>query len=711
MAILDLLHPKIQKVIYKMGWTNFRPIQEESIQFLSNVSNKSKEKYLIISAPTASGKTEACFLPIVSNIIDHDYKGVKILYISPFKALINDQFIRIEKLCEELRFPIVKWHGDANQTEKIKLIKEPDGILLITPESIEALFVNRYYQLEKLFFNLDYIVIDEVHTLIGESRGNHLFSLINRIESIIGRKVSKIALSATINNTYAVQKFLNYDNPENVKIIKSNEEIASNLKGFVNGFYKKEYNAELLNKLFEEIKCNKNLIFENSKNRLEVCCVRIKDIAKKEKILNRFHIHHGSLSKEIREATEQKLKKEKNISVFCTSTLELGIDIGDIDKVILLSPPYSVASTIQRIGRSGRKENTIKNFRMYVEELPIFEDMQHRLKLRLDTFRGIAIVELFAREKWCESLELDFDYSTIIHQILSSLGGTGGKNISDIYQLIIKEAFRSCINKDTFIKIIKSLKDNDIIYQMSNNLISLSKNGENLVHNFNFYPAFMSDDNFEVEYKGTTIGFLNIENITLNIGDDIVIGGKQWNVLNICNDIKKILVRKSSGGKPIFVSEGIIKIHKKIHEKMKEIYEQDIDNFPYIDEMTKKFIMEGRIEYNEIKDKCLWLFAGTKIQNTVNFIFNSCLRSEDLDFLEDLKIGFYHPHGKNFLIFILKKINFSQDTVKNILLDYEIKDIQKLNKFDYLLSKDLLIDEYIKHNFDVEGTIKLIKSL
>ena len=358
MPIFDLLDTKIQKVIYKIGWRDFRLIQKESIQFLSDVANKIREKYLIISAPTASGKTEACFLPIISNIIHHGYNGVKILYISPLKALINDQFTRIEKLCEELKFPIVKWHGDANQTEKKKLIKEPNGILLITPESIEALFINKCSQIEKLFFNLDYIVIDEIHTLIGEARGNHLFSLIHRIEGIIGRKVSKIALSATINNMYSVQKFLNYDNPENVKIIKSNEEISHNLRGFIEGFDKKEHNEELLNKLFTEIKCNKNLVFENSKNKLELTCVKIKEIAKTENILNRFHIHHGSLSKEIREITEQQLKKEKNISVFCTSTLELGIDIGNIDKVILLSPPYNVASTIQRIGRSGREEKS-----------------------------------------------------------------------------------------------------------------------------------------------------------------------------------------------------------------------------------------------------------------------------------------------------------------------------------------------------------------
>ena len=711
MSAYDLLHQKMQKAIYKMGWASFRPIQEEAINYLSNISNKEKEKNLIISAPTASGKTEACFLPIISNIINHNYKGVKILYISPLKALINDQFIRIEKLCEELKFPIVKWHGDANQTEKKKIIKEPDGILLITPESIESLFINRYFQIEKLFFNLEYIVIDEIHTLVEEPRGNHLFSLIHRIENIIGRKVSKIALSATINDYETVQKWIDFKNPDSVKVITSRNHIADNLVGCINGFNIEEYNAKLLNKLFDEIKVGKNLVFENSKNGLEVCCVRIKDIAKKEKILNRFYIHHGSLSKEIRETTEQRLKKEKDITVFCTSTLELGIDIGDIDKVILLSPPYSVSSTIQRIGRSGRKNNSKKNFRMYVEEIPLYDDLQRRMKLRLDTFRGIAIIELMVREGWCEPFELQFDYSTILHQILSLLGGTGGKNINDIYNIVIKDAFRNTITKKTFIQLIKSLKDSDVIYQMTNGLITLSKNGENIVHNFNFYPAFSSEDSFEVEHKGTIIGFLNIDNITLNTGDDIVIGGKQWNILTIEYDLKKILVKKSNGGKPIFVSEGMVKIHKKIQEKMKNIYEGIIDNFPYVDDKVKQFIIEGRKEYNEIKDKCLWTFVGSKVQNTLNFIFTNCLNGFELDLLEDLRVGFYHPQGKNFLTFVLKKIKFSENTIKEILSKLEVKDIQKTNKFDYLLSKDLLIDEYIALNFDVEGTIDFIKSL
>ena len=136
-----------------------------------------------------------------------------------------------------------------------------------------------------------------------------------------------------------------------------------------------------------------------------------------------------------------------------------------------------------------------------------------------------------------------------------------------------------------------------------------------------------------------------------------------------------------------------------------------IYNFPYIDDKVKQFVIEGRKEYNEIKDKCLLTFAGSKVQNTLNFIFTNCLNGFELDLLEDLRVGFYHPQGKNFLTFVLKKIKFNENTIKEILSKLETKDIQKTNKFDYLLSKELSIDEYIALNFDVERTIDFIKSL
>ena len=343
-----LLNKKIQKVIHEMKWENFRPIQDEAI--LHMVNNPSD---MIISAPTASGKTEAAFLPIISQIADKGKNSVKILYISPLKALINDQFSRIEALCKHIDFPITKWHGDANQSKKVSLIKNPAGILLITPESIESLFINKTEFLGSLFNSLEYIVIDEIHSFIGNERGSQLKSLINRLEHTVEIQPYKIALSATISNLSDIAEWLNPSNPRTVKIIEDNDkskDIVGLIKCYKNippivGVDKDEF-SELKQDLFNVIKQGKNLIFANAKMTLEEYCDSMQNIAYENSYPNNFYIHHGSLAKNIREQCENLLKKESNISVFCTNTLELGIDIGNIDRVIFLAPPFSVASMV-----------------------------------------------------------------------------------------------------------------------------------------------------------------------------------------------------------------------------------------------------------------------------------------------------------------------------------------------------------------------------
>ncbi|MDR2760385.1 MAG: DEAD/DEAH box helicase, partial [Rickettsiales bacterium] len=640
------------------------------------------------------GKTEACFLPIISNIIKTAAPGIKILYVSPLKALINDQFLRIEKLCEELRFPVVKWHGDASRKDKIDLLENPDGILLITPESIESLFINKYRQLKNLFQNLEYAVIDEIHSFISGARGNHLFSLLNRLEKIIGKKVVKIGLSATINGAEVIQKWLNYENPDGVKVIKSNE--AAGLRGEVKGYVKESLICE---DLFKIIRNEKNLIFANSKSKLEEYCVRAREFSKREKILNRFYIHHGSLSKEIRETIEIKLKNETNIGVFCTNTLELGIDIGDIDKIVFLDAPNSVSSFTQRIGRSGRKAAD-RNFKMLIWEEENSNKLPINDKLRLNIVKSIAMTELLAREKWSEPLEMRLNYSTITHQILSLLGSTGNIDIGDIYRIIIIEAYKNLITKKKFLKIIKSLRDKEIIYQTQNGSIALAEEGENIVHNHKFYPAFATKDEYEIIFNDSPIGFMDIEDMNIDVGENIIISGSQWKITAIKREMKKILVKKSTGGRAVFISMGGGGIeHGKIHEKMRDIYEEKIGNFPYIDKNAKILLQEGIEEYKIAKNNSLLIFGGTRKQNTARFVFLNSLNDKK-EFLEDLHIGFYHPEGKDFLKNILKKVNITRQKIYNTLIEKEKLTIGA-NKFDYLLPKKLLIEEYIEDNFEL----------
>lgn len=706
-----LLNKKIQKVIHEMKWENFRPIQDEAILHMINSPSD-----MMISAPTASGKTEAAFLPIISQIADNGKDSVKILYISPLKALINDQFSRVETLCKHIDFPITKWHGDANQSKKTTLIKNPAGILLITPESIESLFLNKTEYLGPLFKNLEYIVIDEIHSFIGNERGSQLKSLINRLEYAINIHPYKIALSATIRNLSDIAKWLNPINPDTVKIIEDNDK-SKDTVGLIKcyesippvvGIDKDEF-SELKQDLFKVIKQDKNLIFANTKMTLEEYCDSMQNIASENNYPNNFYIHHGSLAKNIREQCEALLKKESNISVFCTNTLELGIDIGNIDRVIFLAPPFSVASMMQRLGRCGRKENARKEFRFYIEENAINDKATWQEKLRIQLVQSIAIVELMLKG-FSEPLETNtFDYSTFVHQILSYLGQTGGANASQIYHNIAEISFNSYFSKDDFVKILQNLNSEEIIYQMPDGTITLSKLGERIVENYEFYAAFMTPKDWKVVCNGKEIGQISGNNLLfLKEGSHFLLAGKRWEILELKNKIQIIIVKKAHGKKPIKFNGGTQNIHRAIHQKMLEIYETTFVP-KYLSPTSIPILEEGFENYKTyIKapdSNILSVLEGTKIQNTIGLLLKYC----GVD-IEDGGIGFYSTSGKQDLIKTLKTIDFSA-IEKNSVINLIDSSLKYKKKFDHLLPDDILNKSYEQQCLDFDGARKFIENL
>lgn len=706
-----LLNKKIQKVIHEMKWENFRPIQDEAISHMINSPSD-----MIISAPTASGKTEAAFLPIISQIADEGKDSVKILYISPLKALINDQFLRIEALCKHIDFPITKWHGDANQSKKTTLIKNPAGILLITPESIESLFLNKTEFLGPLFKNLEYIVIDEIHSFIGNERGSQLKSLINRLEHTLEIRPYKIALSATISNLSDIAKWLNPNNTSSVRIIEDNDKSKDTvglIKCYENsppvvGVDKDEF-SELKQDLFKVIKQGKNLIFANTKMTLEEYCDSMQNIAKENNFPNNFYIHHGSLAKNIREQCEDLLKKELNISVFCTNTLELGIDIGNIDRVIFLAPPFSVASMVQRLGRCGRKEKARKEFRFYIEENLIDDKATWQEKLRVQLVQSIAIVELMLKG-FSEPLDTEtFDYSTFVHQILSYLGQTGGANASKIYHNIAEISFNHYFTKEDFIAILQQLNSDEIIYQMPDGTITLGKLGERIVESYEFYAAFMTPKDWKVVCNGKEIGQISGGNLLfLKEGSHFLLAGKRWEIIEFKNKIQTIVVKKAYGKKPIRFNGGTQNIHRAIHQKMLEIYETNY--VPKYLSLTSIPILEEGFEsyktYIKTPDSSILpVLEGTRIQNTIGLLFKYCGGD-----IADGGIGFYSAGGKQELIKALKTIDFSAMD-KNSISNLIDRSLKYKKKFDHLLPDEILNKAYEQQCLDFDGAKEFIKNL
>lgn len=712
MEAFDLLNKRIQKVIYEMKWESFRPIQNDAIfHMITSPSD------LILSAPTASGKTEAAFLPVISQIADKGKDSVKILYVSPLKALINDQFDRVEALCRHIDFPITKWHGDASGSKKTALIKNPAGILLITPESIEALFLNKKEHLGTLFGRLEYIVIDEVHSFIGNERGTQLKSLISRLENTLNIHPYKIALSATISNLSDIAAWLNPVSPQSVKIINAAETSKKDILGIIKCYRTMPAAAgkndntfsPLKQDLFKVITKGKNLIFANAKATLEEYCDAMKQIAKEKNYLPNFYIHHGSLAKNIREECEDLLKTENNIAVFCSGTLELGIDIGKIERVIFLAPPFSVSSMVQRIGRSGRKKNTNREFRFFIEENAINDTGCWADKFRTELVQCIALVELML-EGFIEPLDTTiFDYSTFVHQILSFLGQTGGATASQIYRTVGENAFNGYFSKKDFIDILQQLSAEDIIYQLSDNTISLAKAGEKIVESYEFYSAFITQKEWKVFCNGKEIGQISGDNlIFLKNGGTFLLAGKRWKLVEIKSESQIILVKEAAGKKSIKFNGGTQNIHRAIQQKMLEIYE---NNFipSYLSKNSLDILQEGFDSYKTYittpDSTILPVLEGSRIQNTIALLLKYC----DIE-IENAGIGFFSEKGKTTLIKALEAVNFETLDV-NAVLNSIPRPLKYKKKFDHLLSDSILNKSYTRQCLDFTGAKEFIQKL
>ncbi len=318
----------------------------------------SGESDVIISASTAGGKTEAAFLPILSRILAEPSKGYDVLYISPLKALINDQYRRLIDMTSGTSIQVTPWHGDIDASRKTRSLKNPSGILIITPESLESFLVNRNTSVKAAFGKLKYVVVDELHAFIGNERGKQLQSLLSRIELITGNKAPRIAMSATFSNYDKVKEFLRQDQSFPCVIPEqgsSNHETRVLVKEYIQS-KDRDIEKEIAQEIFTKLRGSTNLVFTNSRVDAEGYTVCLADMSDEKNVPNEFRVHHGSLSKLERESVELELQAgETPVTALCTSTLELGVDIGKVKSIAQIGVANSVSGLRQRLGRSGRR--------------------------------------------------------------------------------------------------------------------------------------------------------------------------------------------------------------------------------------------------------------------------------------------------------------------------------------------------------------------
>ena len=613
----DRLARPIQRWIWDQGWKGLRPIQEAAITALIDAP-----KDAIIAAGTAGGKTEAAFLPLISRLLDPDREegpGFDLLYVGPLRALINDQFSRLEDLCAKTDLPVHPWHGDISSGVKAHARKTPRGILLITPESLEALFVLRGLEIPGLFGRLDAVVIDELHALLDTERGVHLRSLLTRIELATGRRIPRIGLSATLGDMGLARGYLRPDAPEAVSMVQVEGEDGAELRLQIRGYVaggdppkrmpdprakEDPYEAakeEIASHIFDNLRGRQNLVFAGARGQVEDYSDRLRRRCEEQALPNEFLPHHANLSREHRTDLERRLKAGRlPTTAVCTSTLELGVDIGHVDCVAQIGAPYSVASLRQRLGRSGRRAGRPAVLRLYVIEQKDSPDAAIADRLRFSLLRTVASVDLLL-SKWCEPPRPQaLHLSTLVHQILSVIAQRGGAHANRLYATLCRQGPFSGVSPELFGAVLRSLGDPEtaLIEQSPDGTLLLGREGERQVESHRFYAVFKTPEEFRLLHKGRPLGPLPIDSILLP-GVTIIFAGRRWKVEAVHERERVVEVSPDPTGRPPVFGGEVGSVHDRIVQRMREILEGD--EIPiYLDAIAADLLAEARKAYFQL---------------------------------------------------------------------------------------------------------------
>ena len=749
MNVFNKFAPFIRDYIYSNGWQELREVQIEAAEVIFNSDDN-----LLICSRTASGKTEAAFFPMISDICSNPTTGFGILYIAPLKALINDQFDRLREVLEMSEMPLYHWHGDVASSLKDKAIKNPEGILQITPESLESMLMNRPNDIPRLFSGLRYIVIDELHSLMGSDRGGQIMCQIKRIEALIKKSPRRIGLSATVGDKTNAASWLSSGSERVTAITRGSEDSGrwrlATEHFFIqdrefdrvkdeeksSGDYKTNENIETLPR--EDIKdkpkfdagyefvynCTRNkrcIVFSNSREETEYATATLRQIADHRREEDRFLIHHGNLSASIREDVEEKLKNgEEKYTACATVTLELGIDIGELERIVHIDAPNTVSGFLQRLGRSGRRNEPSEMVMVIREEeaLPN-EPVQNIIPWAL--IRSIAIVELYSKEKFIEPVHIKkMPLSLLFQQTLSLLASKGGMKGSSLAANILSMPPFVHVPREVYRELLVFMKDGDYIELTENKNYIVGLKGERLINSFKFYASFKDSDDFTVRCGSEEIGTVNS---APPVGDRFALAGRAWEVEEVDLERKLIYTKPIEGKMEVSWPGDYGIIHTRILEKMKEVLCGN-EEYSYLRPNARKRLDEARstarnigLAFNSVVSLggisyCMFDWLGTLSHRAMRRILVKY--AEPLG-ISSVEYGAYHISfkmqkckGKD-LFFRLKQLIEKDGGIDPEEL-LSPSEAPAFDKYDPILPPDLLRFAYSVDRMDVEEALSRIES-
>lgn len=598
MGAFERYAPFVQDFIYRNHWDNLRAIQVAAADAIFNT-----DENLLLTASTASGKTEAAFFPIITLFSEDPPASVGCIYVGPLKALINDQFLRLNDLCAEADIPVWHWHGDVAQSHKSKLMKHPSGILQITPESLEALLLHKHAAIPKLFRDLRFVVIDEVHSLLRGDRGGQTLCLIERLSRLAGVNPRRIGLSATIGDPEGTGAFLSLGTGRKT-LIPQFEAKGAKWRLSMEHFYVKDVQAAEgkqisdslpvleektdtapensdpgIGYIFEHTRGKKCLVFVNSREECEAVTTTLRQYCERQHEPDRFLIHHGNLSASYRETAEMLMKDDsQTMTTVTTATLELGIDIGRLERAFQIDAPWTVSSFLQRMGRTGRRELPQEMWFVIREDAPEVRAMLPST-IPWKLLQGIALVQLYLEERWVEPPRLDrLPFSLLYHQTMSILASCGELSPKALADRVLRLRYFHRITQDDYKVLLRHLIQTDHIQQTEQGGLIVGLAGERVVNSFKFYGVFQENEEYTVRCEAQELGTVVMPP---PVGEKLAIAGHVWTVLDIDHKRHQVYCELVKGSVPAYFGECPGDLHTRILARMRQVLQED-QSYPYL---------------------------------------------------------------------------------------------------------------------------------
>ena len=648
MDVFSRYAPFIQDYIYSSNWQNLRAVQVAAAKAIFDT-----DENVLLTASTASGKTEAAFFPILTEFWEDPPASVGCIYIGPLKALINDQFLRLDPLCAEGGIPVWHWHGDVSQSHKQKMLKHPSGILQITPESLEAMLLHRHSAIPHIFGDLRYVVIDEVHSLLRGDRGDQTLCCIERISRLAHVNPRRIGLSATIGDPIATGRYLSmgtgrdcvipkFESPKERwrlsmehfyisgpqapergedglgGVTKDEDEPAYEMPQIVAAPERIPAKEDLpedaapepelpdaeapsdkapvfadpgIGYIFEHTRNRKCLVFCNSREECEAVTTTLRQYCEAAGEPDRFLIHHGNLSSSFRESAEDLMRDEETKLTTCTTaTLELGIDIGRLERAFQIDAPFTVSSFLQRMGRTGRRGEPSEMWFVMREEQPEARAlMPETIPWKL--LQGIALVQLYLEERWVEPPRLDgLPYSLLYHQTMAVLASSGEMAPQELAREVLTLTPFHRVSLEDYQVLLRHLLDIDQIERTEGGGLIVGLAGERQINDFRFYAVFATDEEFTVRSESQELGTIVQPP---PVGERIAIAGAVWVIEEI--DYKRHLIEctKVKGKVPAYFGMVAGDINTRILERMRGVLLEDTI-YPYLQTNARARIQQAR---------------------------------------------------------------------------------------------------------------------